>query len=170
MKTIILKKQDRGFILMFTVLVATLMLTIVTGIMATATRQIQLNSIGREGYTAFAAADMGMECALLFDKKLDRFNVNAPFPSEVCGNKTFGINATETVTPFTHFSFEGAVPLSEEKKVFISVSVNKDFRELVGTEYVSYTRIEVNGYNKESLTNKQGLVERRLIYSYINPS
>ena len=54
----------KGFVLLFTILVSSIVLLIALGISGIAYRQIILSSEARDGGIAFFAADSGVECAL----------------------------------------------------------------------------------------------------------
>ncbi len=57
-------QSARGFVILFTILIASIILLIGFGIFSIATRETVLSSTSREAQTAFYAADAGVECAL----------------------------------------------------------------------------------------------------------
>lgn len=59
--------QKRGFALLFSVLVAGILLTIGLGIFSITFKELLLSSSDRESQIAFYAADTGTECALYWD-------------------------------------------------------------------------------------------------------
>jgi hypothetical protein len=56
--------QQKGFVILFTILIATIILMIGLGIFSIATRETVLSGTAREAQYAFYAADAGVECAL----------------------------------------------------------------------------------------------------------
>ena len=61
--------KDKGFTLLFAVLVSSLILAIGLSVANLTIREIQLSGTGRESQFAFYAADTGSECALYWDIK-----------------------------------------------------------------------------------------------------
>lgn len=60
-------KNDKGFTLLFAVLVSIMVLAVGTSIINISLKQVILSSSGRESQFAFYAANTGMECALYWD-------------------------------------------------------------------------------------------------------
>lgn len=56
--------QQKGFVILFTILISTIILMIGLGIFSIATRETVLSSTAREAQYAFYAADTGVECGL----------------------------------------------------------------------------------------------------------
>ena len=56
--------QQKGFVILFTILISTIILMIGLGIFSIATRETVLSGTAREAQYAFYAADAGVECAL----------------------------------------------------------------------------------------------------------
>ena len=67
MKKIFLKKEKKGFTLLFAVIVSTLVLAVGGSIINIALKQLVLSGTGRESQYAFYAANTGIECALYWD-------------------------------------------------------------------------------------------------------
>src|ERR1700733_8237439 len=63
--------QDKGFTLLFAVLVSSLILAIGLSVANLTIKEIQLSGTGRASQFAFYAADTGSECALYWDIKGD---------------------------------------------------------------------------------------------------
>ena len=68
MKTL-MNKNERGFTLLFAVLVSSLVLAIGLSIANLTLKEVKLSGAGRESEFAFYAADTGSECALYWDIK-----------------------------------------------------------------------------------------------------
>lgn len=61
------QKKEKGFTLLFAVLLAVLVLAVGTSVINIAMKQVILTGIGRESQFAFYAANTGIECALYWD-------------------------------------------------------------------------------------------------------
>lgn len=60
-------KNNRGFVLLLSLLIASTVLTIGIALLFTATRQISLATLGAASQEAFFVSDAAMECALFWD-------------------------------------------------------------------------------------------------------
>ncbi len=58
--------NEKGFVMLFTVLIVSIILSLAIGIANIGYKQSLLSSIGKDSQIAFYAADAGMECALLY--------------------------------------------------------------------------------------------------------
>lgn len=65
--TAIKQKKEKGFTLLFAVLLAVLVLAVGASVINIAMKQVILTGIGRESQFAFYAANTGVECALYWD-------------------------------------------------------------------------------------------------------
>jgi len=72
MKIKITKKEDKGFALLFSVLISSLLLTIGLSIFSIALKELAISSASRQSIHAFYAADSGRECALYWDTKSEK--------------------------------------------------------------------------------------------------
>lgn len=63
------KKQNKGFVALFTVLIAAVVLSMAVGIASIALKQIVLSASATDANKSFYAADTGIECALYHDIK-----------------------------------------------------------------------------------------------------
>jgi hypothetical protein len=68
-KNILSNKKNRGFAMLFSVLVSSVLLSIGLSIFNITVKELVLSSSGRESQFAFYAADTGVECALYWDFK-----------------------------------------------------------------------------------------------------
>lgn len=59
--------KEKGFILVLSLFLSTIVLTITLGMMNILYKQLILSSTGRESQIAFYAADIGLECAFYWD-------------------------------------------------------------------------------------------------------
>lgn len=131
-------KNNKGFVLLYTVLIASIILAITIGITSISYQEIILSSSAREANTAFFAADTGSECALYADLNLNLFNQSqATF---TCNGQT--ITTVSTVAP-AKFNFE--LDLDNGTNC-AKVTVEKDPVALSNL-YSTSTRIVSLGYN-----------------------
>jgi hypothetical protein len=70
-------KKQKGFVILFAILVAAIVLAIAIGISNVAYKEILLSASARESHYSFFSADTGAECALYYDLKLDLFAADA---------------------------------------------------------------------------------------------
>lgn len=70
-------QRSRGFAVLFTVLISSVVLAIAIGISSISYQEVALSSLAREGATSFYAADTGAECALYWDIDQDIYNTGA---------------------------------------------------------------------------------------------
>lgn len=59
-------QKEKGFVMLFTVLIISVILALATGIANIGYKQSVLSSVGKDSQVAFSAADAGMECALFY--------------------------------------------------------------------------------------------------------
>jgi hypothetical protein len=62
-------QKNKGFVALFTVLLASVILAMAVGISNSSLRQILLSASATEANKSFYAADSGIECALFFDRQ-----------------------------------------------------------------------------------------------------
>ena len=60
-------KKEKGFVLLFSVLVSVLVLAVGASIISISLKQVILSGTGRDSQFAFYAANTGAECALYWD-------------------------------------------------------------------------------------------------------
>lgn len=96
-------QKDRGFVMLFSVLVAALILLIGTGIFSVIQKEVVLSSYARESQRAFYAADSALECALYADivgvgspNPTTPFTVSPPNPSHEVNFSCGGVETTST--------------------------------------------------------------------------
>jgi hypothetical protein len=60
-------KRIRGFVLPFTLLICSILLSVATAISVVLVKELYFSKISRDSQTAYYAADNGMECAIMID-------------------------------------------------------------------------------------------------------
>lgn len=87
----------RGFAMLFTVLIITLILSIAIGISNLSLKQMILSSLAKDSQISFYEADTAVECGLYYDSILNVFPVGtdgSTAPGEIiCGNNTYTIDS-----------------------------------------------------------------------------
>ncbi|MFZ2556155.1 MAG: hypothetical protein WAZ27_04455 [Minisyncoccia bacterium] len=66
--------NQKGFTILLSALVASLVLTLGIAVFSVAQKQVILSSLGRSSQYAFYAADTGVECALYWDMRHEYFS------------------------------------------------------------------------------------------------
>jgi Tfp pilus assembly protein PilE len=147
-----LLKQNSGFVILFTVLIASIILAIALGIASVSYREVLLSSTANDAEFSFFAADTGAECALYWDIQQSAFGATLVTPS--CGGAA--VDMTSSSSPFK-FRF------ATSTTGCASVTVDKSDP--------TTTKIESLGYNatcNEVLTNPTNprIVERAIRVTY----
>ena len=157
-------KSD-GYLLLFAVVLASIVLAIGLGIFNIVNKGIVLASTGRSSQSAFYAADTGAECALYWDRKHTGFSMTV-FPTStasviitsgpVCNSED--IAASWTVSNQTVNSAKTTFDLALSNGTCTTVSVLKTSGGIV-------TAIESLGYNTCILSNPRR-IERAVRVKY----
>ncbi len=186
-------KKQKGFTLLFAVLVSTLVLSVGASIISIALRQLILSSTGRDSQYAFYAANTGIECAYYWDIKREggfarsasggdvssrEFNIEEMSCLEldignyILGGGTpdfsgdddfYGFNATAGETNF-RIRFDTIGPESVPVPYCADVTVTKTI-EGVGPDRRTATKIFSRGYNTCDENNPRR-IERALEKNY----
>jgi hypothetical protein len=128
----------KGYTLLFTVLVVSIILAITLGISRISYTEIALSSVSREGAIAFFAADTGYECALYHDLSTNPFVFPA---SQQFTCLAGGVGTIYDATSQIHEFFLEVTPNS-----CAQVFVEKDFEHPDTGD--SLTRVQSLGYNR----------------------
>jgi hypothetical protein len=124
-------KNNRGFVILFAVTLAAILLSIALGVANIALKEIKFGTSARDTNDAFFAADVGIECALINDKSTSNVFVDSP-PSITCNNNS--IIVSKRVIPIWDFVISG---LGNSGQGCAKVVVDK----------TSLTEIIAKGYN-----------------------
>jgi hypothetical protein len=144
-------KKNKGFVILFAVMLSSILLAIALGVSNIAFREVTFGSSAKNANDAFFAADVGAECALFNDKNL---TVLDPFPSQItCGNNPsipVDINGT--------FILSG---LGSSNRSCAIVTVTKDL-------ILSITTVISKGYNNGDVNciHSSNSLERELEVTY----
>ncbi len=154
--------KQKGFTILFAVLVSSIILALGLGIVAITMKEVRLSGTGRDSQLAFYAADSGAECAFYWDLKGDYFSTSTANISEViCNNQQFtntsdspayswggGVDSQGVgTTSFTMYMVKG-----DASKSCAVVSIAK-YLEAGNTKTV----IDSRGYNTCDVNNQRRL-------------
>lgn len=162
------KAAPKGFVILFTILIAAIIMVIGLGIYSIASREAVLSGTSREAQYAFYAADAGVECAL-YVQKLDHDAGVSTFGTSgspmSCGYLMSTISGAGTAT--NPFMFN--VLVDEERKTCARVNMY----EVVLVSGTTARRVISQGYNMcdvataAPLITNPILVERDLDTLYV---
>lgn len=144
-------KYKRGFILLFSVLISSLLLSIGLAISNIAIKELVLSSSARDSQFAIYAADSGAECAIYWDIKRGPISTSSPFAIN-CNGKAMTVGGVGYGVPST-FNFDFA---PEPYCVFVTVTKNITHPRTV---------IESRGYNTCDTENPRR-IERAIRLRY----
>jgi hypothetical protein len=82
------KNFNKGFVMLFSVVISSMLLAIALGVSNISIKQFNFSTSLREANKAFFAADVGTECALYFDSMTPSAygNLTPPLATECAGN------------------------------------------------------------------------------------
>jgi hypothetical protein len=153
-------KKQQGFVVLFTVLIAGIILALGLGIFSIAYKELQLTFSAKESQYSFFAADAGADCALFYDLKKGNFSIASPATPQCNGSLVANFT---TISP-TSFSFQ----FNSGDKGCAIVFIDKAYSS--GAQ----TRIISKGYNTTcnaiSTFDTNRITERLLEVKYANPT
>lgn len=103
--------DQRGFTLLMSALVASVVLSIGVAIFSIVEKEVKLSSIGRDSQFAFYVADSAADCALYWEWRHTWFGSTTPPADISCDGQTVPVKVTETQDAFgdwesSTFSYE----------------------------------------------------------------
>ena len=172
-------KNNRGYTLLFAVLVSSTVLSIGISILTISKKEFLLSSSARESTTAFYTADSGIECALYQDDTLGVFSKTAQpssiLPISCMGNSSIPVNVnisgyTSTYNFDVKMQDNGSSACSS-----VTVAVNTHWKvdSQVPGGFDAQTVVTSKGYNlgwnstsKTCSDASPRRVERAIVYTY----
>lgn len=132
--------MNRGFTLIVAILVSSVVLTIGLSVFNLGLKQLVLSSTDRESLYSLAAADAGIECALLWDGDVSApFGTSTPKPANIsCGGQGVSVVAASVATSTFLYKLEGT-----DMGSCAYVEVGKSLTPLGNVK----TFVKSNGYN-----------------------
>jgi len=149
-------KKNRGFVLLFVVMLSSIILAIALGVADISLKEIKFGTSAKDTNEAFFAADTGAECTLYYDRSAPENNAFIGTASMNCAGSNITLNGSD---PSWNFVVSG---LGSEGKGCAEVAVDKSDS---GSICNSPTCIVSKGYNDCNIPNS-GRVERQLELSY----
>jgi len=174
-KSKIKTSKQKGFTLLLSLLVISIILSVSFGVFDIMTKELKLSGIGRESQISFYAADAGIECAYFWDIKhpgfgdsaFDLDNNNVAFIK--CGENgvsetSFEDNGDDGVRETSSFNFDmGEIGNKNEKCAEVSVTKVTSESTIDGkTIKTTETTIESKGYNYSCGSKSPHKVERAI--------
>ncbi len=120
--------HQKGFVILFTILISVIVLMIGLGIFSIATRETVLSGTAREAQFAFYAADAGVECAL-YAETLDVFNNQGNGGEFPCG--AVSVKATGPAT----FTFDVLLDVTNKTCAHVTVIDGGNSRRVISQGY-----------------------------------
>lgn len=152
-------RKDRGYAILFTVVVVGIISVITIGLSNAAYKQMILSSVAKDSMTAFYQADIASECALYADNEevLVETNVNPIFR---CAEKYLNFKYTSLSPTEKNYQLNPSDAESVARPKCYRVDVTK-----TETADSITTKVEALGYN---ICNKSNLrtVERAIEVNY----
>ncbi|KKR70691.1 MAG: hypothetical protein UU13_C0002G0036 [Candidatus Nomurabacteria bacterium GW2011_GWB1_40_7] len=91
-----IKKNNRGFVLLFAVTLAAILLSIALGVSSVALKEIKFGTSARDSNDAFFAADTGVEQVLFNDKDPNKYPLPGPGQEDESWKELFfGLGSTD---------------------------------------------------------------------------
>jgi len=164
-----INSQNSGFIVLLTVVIASIVLTMVMGISSIAVKQMTLTAGAKEGSRALFAADAGIECALYWDVNRKTTNNTSYFDSKNippqiinCGGNPYSIFApfkitapsppSLTNTDYDSYQFDlnlsqGCAKVTVFKNYPLDTDPPPSGDNIIDITKELYTQVESRGYN-----------------------
>jgi len=167
-KTKSARMTPRGFMMMYTVLFISVVLTISMGILDIALRELAITSVTKESPRALYVADAGLECAFFADLQNGYFGTSTPNTTytQLCGANDVTIapvnRATNPIVWQTFMvKFGSGIDLSCAKVIVT--------KQLDALGNVATTTVDSYGYNTDcppAAQSRYPLIERGLTAVY----
>lgn len=159
-----IKNKNKGFVALFTVLIAAVILSMAVGISTLALKQIFLTASSTDANKSFYAADAGIECALYHDLRGTPPN---SFDAGFTSNISCGGNAIDALEGFNPGVFTG-LNVGPVPGFWVSVGANQEFCAYVTVDKSDPTRTRVisRGINLPCGESGPRMVERAIEVTY----
>lgn len=165
----IILKNNKGYTLLFSVLVAAVVLAVGISILSISKKEFLLSSSARESMSAFYSADTGIECSVYNDQSGDIFNSSQG--NIICNNTSVAITSSTNDAGDRLYIF--SIPMNDKSACAV-VQVRKyTKRDTTINTDVPMTEVFSRGYNIGWLDSNKTCdqvsprrVERAIIYTY----
>jgi len=164
-KTFLKNKNQKGYAILFTIIIVSAISVITAGLSNTAYKQLILSSLAKDSQTAFYQSDTATDCALYADR-VEALNPTIPESVITMGGGWICGNANLTVTPGVGGSYTILPNDEDSPDPCFRINVIK---EVIGQDGegidIIKTTIQARGYNICNVTNLR-TVEREIEISY----
>lgn len=169
------KDSHKGFVLLFAVLVASVVLAIGTGLYNIASKELILSRASRDSQFAFFAADAGSECAFFWDRKyflveptkLSAFPANsgeaATLPHDVKCNKVDIVTTPAWTHPAPDPTFDQATSFTLYYSVNSLLDVTKPCAKVTVQKGNSGARTKVTSIGQSRCSDTDPRVVQRTV-------
>ncbi len=158
--------KEKGFALLYTSLISSLLLSLAMSISIIVMKDIRLSSISRESQKAFYAADSAAECALYWDFRKDKFATSTVTTSGVFCS---GVDIADSSHELTGLDSDGVNGLGGTSVTKYQYDIDGKFcAKIFVFKYATApkTIIEARGYNTRCGTNSRIKLERAVQLQY----
>ncbi len=165
MKTTI-QKNKKGFALLYTALVSSLLLSLAMSISVIVMKDIRLSSISRESQKAFYAADSAAECALYWDFRKDKFATSTVTTS---GANCSGVDIADSSHELPGLDYDGVAGIGGTNVTKYQYDIDGKTCAKVfvyKSSTAPKTRIEARGYNTSCGSDSRVKLERAVRLEY----
>lgn len=139
---IIKKQKNKGFVLLFAIVLSTIVLTMALGVSGISLKELNFTTSAKSTNDAFFAADVGADCALFYDKTgVNRFALVDPTGSISCNGNSIPVGVSGSA-PIVTYNFV-VMNLGDSGNGCASVKVRKDFTDINNI----HAKITSDGYN-----------------------
>ena len=150
-------KKEKGFTILFAVLVASLVLALGMGIISLTQKELQLSGAERDSQVAFYASDSGAECAFYWDLKGENFATSSQIalygtPDDIkCNNQrlypgSFGESVIDSDIKSATTKFNILMEKDNPRGPCVDVTVTKSQHSTALPDQID-TVINARGYN-----------------------
>ncbi len=101
-----IKEKNKGFVVLFTVLIASVVLAMALGMANIALKQIVLTASSTDANKSFYAADTGVECALYYDLKAIPSHFTPGSTNPVSCYQDTAVGVIENPNSYFYFFFD----------------------------------------------------------------
>ena len=150
-------KKDKGYAILFTVVVVGIISMITIGLSNAAYKQIILSSVAKDSTTAFYQSDIASECALYADNE---FNMTTPPTNPwICAGYSLAFSSSSLGAVTTYNMLPSGTNGNSGDKCFRAVATKTVSGDTI------LTKITAKGYNICNMTNSR-TVERAIEINY----
>lgn len=142
--------SQKGFVVLFTILISSLVLLMALGITSISTKEAALSIQSKDAARAFFAADTGMECALYQDRDIGLFTGSGP--SFDCNGSAVSFTSIQDFPDYIFYTSAGT-----NNDSCVRVEIDKEYDP--DQDGIFQTRITSYGYNTALNTNYDLLLE-----------